>query len=83
MKSVAVFAKVQVVPEELLTYFPELLCLIFRAYGSSALDPVTGKSLVLNLSRNNDLPLAMETLVKLSEYPVLENALLHSDRGVL
>ena len=55
----------------------------FRAYGSSALDPVTGKSLVLNLSRNNDLPLAMETLVKLSEYPVLENALLHSDRGVL
>ena len=55
----------------------------YRAYGSSSIDPVTGRCLAFNLSRNNDLPLAMSTLAKLSEYPMIENALLHSDHGVL
>lgn len=54
-----------------------------RAYGSSCIDPVTGKLLAFNISENNDVQLAMETLEKLSEHPTMIGALLHSDQGIL
>ena len=54
-----------------------------RAYGSSAIDPVTGKLLTFCVSKNNDLALGLNTLTKLSEVPGLENALFHSDQGIL
>ena len=54
-----------------------------RAYGSSAIDPVTGKLLTFCVSKNNDLALGLNTLTKLSEIPGLENALFHSDQGIL
>ena len=54
-----------------------------RAYGSSCIDPVTGRLLVFHVSRNNDLDLALETLEKLSDYPAVEGALFHSDQGIL
>ena len=54
-----------------------------RAYGSSCIDPVTGRLLVFHVARNNDIDLALETLEKLSDYPAVEGALLHSDQGIL
>lgn len=54
-----------------------------RAYGSSCIDPVTGRLLVFHVARNNDLDLALETLEKLSEHPAVEGALFHSDQGIL
>ena len=54
-----------------------------RAYGSSCIDPVTGKLLVFHISGNNDLELALGTLEKLSAYPAVEGALFHSDQGIL
>jgi transposase InsO family protein len=54
-----------------------------RAYGSSCIDPVTGKLLVFHVSENNDLELALDTLERLSEYPAVEGALFHSDQGIL
>ena len=54
-----------------------------RAYGSSCIDPVTGKLLAFNISRNNDVQLAMETLARLSEHPTMIGALFHSDQGIL
>jgi transposase InsO family protein len=54
-----------------------------RAYGSSCIDPVTGKLLAFHASESNDLPLAMETLARLRECPAVEGALLHSDQGIL
>ena len=54
-----------------------------RAYGSSCIDPVTGRLLVFHVSENNDLDLAMETLEKLSDCPSVEGALFHSDQGIL
>ena len=54
-----------------------------RAYGSSCIDPVTGKLLVFHLSGNNDLELALGTLEKLKDYPAVEGVLLHSDQGIL
>ena len=54
-----------------------------RAYGSSAIDPVTGKLLTFCVSENNDLALGLETLTKLSEIPGMEQALFHSDQGIL
>ena len=54
-----------------------------RAYGSSAIDPVTGKLLTFCVSKNNDLALGLNTLTKLSEVPGLEHALFHSDQGIL
>ncbi|MBR2562734.1 MAG: IS3 family transposase [Eubacterium sp.] len=54
-----------------------------RAYGSSCIDPVTGRLLVFHVARNNDLELAMETLEKLSDHPTVEGALFHSDQGML
>ena len=54
-----------------------------RAYGSSCIDPVTGKLLVFHLSESNDLKLALDTLYKLSEVPSAEGALLHSDQGIV
>ena len=56
---------------------------IRRAYGSSAIDPVTGKLLTFCISERNDLALGLDTLTKLSEIPGLEPALLHSDQGIL
>lgn len=54
-----------------------------RAYGSSCIDPVTGKLMAFNVSENNDVELAMETLAKLSEHPTMIGALFHSDQGIL
>ena len=54
-----------------------------RAYGSSCIDPVTGRLLVFHVAENNDLDLAMETLEKLSDFPAVEGALFHSDQGIL
>ena len=54
-----------------------------RAYGSSCIDPVTGKLLAFNISETNDVELAMETLARLSEHPTMIGALFHSDQGIL
>ena len=54
-----------------------------RAYGSSCIDPVTGKLLAFNVSESNDVELAMETLERLSEHPTMIGALFHSDQGIL
>jgi len=54
-----------------------------RAYGSSCIDPVTGKLLAFNASENNDVELAMETLDRLSDHPTMIGALFHSDQGIL
>ena len=54
-----------------------------RAYGSSAIDPVTGKLLTCCVRTNNDLALGLNPLTKLSEVPGLEHALFHSDQGIL
>lgn len=54
-----------------------------RAYGSSSIDPVTGKLLVFHVAENNDLEIALLTLERLSEYPAVEGALFHSDQGIL
>ena len=54
-----------------------------RAYGSSCIDPVTGKVLAFNVSESNDVELAVETLETLSDYPAVVGALLHSDQGIL
>ena len=54
-----------------------------RAYGSSCIDPVTGKLLVFHVSGNNDLEMALGTLSRLSDYPTVEGALFHSDQGIL
>lgn len=54
-----------------------------RAYGSSCIDPVTGRLLVFHVAENNDLDLALETLEKLSDSPAVEGALFHSDQGIL
>lgn len=54
-----------------------------RAYASSCIDPVTGVLLVLNISSSNDLQLALDTLDKLSDHPSAEDALFHTDQGIL
>ena len=54
-----------------------------RAYGSSCIDPVTGKLLAFNTSENNDVELAMETLSRLSDHSTMIGALFHSDQGIL
>ena len=54
-----------------------------RAYGSSCVDPVTGKLIVFFISPNNDIQLALDTLGKLSDDRRTQNALLHSDQGIL
>lgn len=54
-----------------------------KAYGSSCIDPVTGKLLVFHVSKSNDLELALGTLERLSDYPAVEGALFHSDQGIL
>ena len=54
-----------------------------RAYGSSCIDPVTGRLLVFHIAEDNDLELAMGTLEKLSDHPAVEGALFHSDQGIL
>ena len=54
-----------------------------RAYGSSCMDPVTGRLLAFHVAENNNLDLAMETLEKLSDCPSVEGALFHSDQGIL
>lgn len=54
-----------------------------RAYGSSCIDPVTGRLLVFHVAETNDLDLALETLEKLSDSPAVEGALFHSDQGIL
>ncbi|MBP3898415.1 MAG: IS3 family transposase, partial [Mogibacterium sp.] len=54
-----------------------------RAYGSSCIDPVTGKLLAFNASENNDVELALVTLERLSDHPTMIGALFHSDQGIL
>ena len=54
-----------------------------KAYGSSCIDPVTGKLLVFHVSKSNDLELAIRTLERLSDHPAVEGALFHSDQGIL
>lgn len=54
-----------------------------RAYGSSCIDPVTGRLLVFHVAESNDLELALGTLEKLSDHPAVEGALFHSDQGIL
>ena len=69
----------------LMMYAPSLIIGIFNfhsadnSFQSSAVSQVFSFTKVLDES----IFQALQTLVKLSEYPVLENALLHSDRGVL
>ena len=54
-----------------------------RAYGSSAIDSVTGRLLTFCVSEKNDLALGLDTLAKLSEIPGMEQAMFHSDQGIL
>ena len=62
-----------------LTYGPDRA----RAYCSAMIDPVTSKLVALNISENNDLDLAKETLRLCAEDPRVVGCLLHSDRGCL
>ena len=53
-----------------------------RAYGSAALDPVTGKLEALDVGERNDLSLVMETLGKVN--PSGKNSrIFHTDQGAL
>lgn len=54
-----------------------------RAYGSAALDPVTGKLKAFNISSNNDLSLVEKTLVTLQNDNIEANGIFHSDQGTL
>ena len=54
-----------------------------RAYGSSCVDPVTGRLIAFNISANNDVELALETVARLSDHPAVLGALFHSDQGIL
>ena len=54
-----------------------------RAYGSSAIDSVTGRLLTFCVSEKNDLALGLDTLARLSEIPGMEQAMFHSDQGIL
>lgn len=54
-----------------------------RAYGSAALDPVTGKLLCFNISENNDLGLVRTTLSLIKDSGYKENCIFHTDQGSL
>ena len=54
-----------------------------RAYGSASIDPVTGKLICFIISENNDLQLALDTLVAMDEYPLKSGGIIHSDQGIL
>lgn len=54
-----------------------------RAYGSAAIDPVTGRLICFVISENNDLRLAMDTLEAMDTYPTKSGGILHSDQGML
>lgn len=54
-----------------------------RAYGSVSIDPVTGKLIAFVVSEYNDLDLALETLREMDRYPAVNEAVLHSDQGIL
>ena len=54
-----------------------------RAYGSASIDPVTGKLICFIVSENNDLQLALDTLVAMDEYPLKSGGIIHSDQGIL
>lgn len=54
-----------------------------RAYGSAALDPVTGKLKAFNISLVNDMGLVSETLNTLKQDNNVVNGILHSDQGAL
>ncbi len=54
-----------------------------RAYGSAVLDPVTGVLIAFNVSRHNDLDLALDSLLLTSKYSNTEGILFHSDQGSL
>lgn len=54
-----------------------------RAYMSAAKDAVTGRILAVNISTNNDEKLVMDTLDALGQLPLADDAILHSDQGIL
>lgn len=54
-----------------------------RAYMSAAKDAVTGRILAANISTNNDEALVMDTLDALSQLPLADDAIIHSDQGIL
>lgn len=54
-----------------------------RAYGSASIDPVTGRLICFVISENNDLQLALDTLVAMDDHPAKNGAILHSDQGIL
>lgn len=62
-----------------LTYGPDRK----KAYCSAMIDPVTSRLSALNISENNDLDLAKESLRLCAENPRVAGCLLHSDRGCL
>ena len=54
-----------------------------RAYGSAAIDPVTGRLITLLAGGSNDLELALTTLQSLTVAQVSQDVILHSDQGTL
>ena len=54
-----------------------------RAYGSAAIDPVTGRLITLLAGESNDLGLALTTLQFLTAAQVSQDVILHSDQGTL
>ena len=55
----------------------------FKAYGSALMDPVTGVLVAFEVSENNNLDLALETLRKADKHPCQDGGIFHSDQGTL
>lgn len=54
-----------------------------RAYGSAAIDPVTGKLKAFNISESNNLSLALDTLSTIESEHYEPGTIFHSDQGGL
>lgn len=54
-----------------------------KAYASALFDPVTNLLVSFNVSQNNDLNLALETLSTTDSHPCIEGGIYHSDQGVV
>lgn len=54
-----------------------------RAYGSASIDPVTNRLVCFVVSEDNDLQLALDTLVAMDAYPAVNGGIIHSDQGML
>ena len=54
-----------------------------KAYGSASIDPVTNRLVCFIVSEDNDLQLALDTLVAMDVYPAVNGGIIHSDQGIL